>query len=241
MSTALVLILHGSRHPDATNLHGDLLREVQKRHPDYDVSIGYIEHSEPPMSDVLAAAADMHSDVIVLPFLLFAAGHAKSDIPEAITEAQSNHPNTMFHYKSVIGVDDRMVRLVRDRIDACGTIMEPDTSVIVVGRGASDPEALDGFKQIAERLRQRHEFHTVDAAFYAIASPSVDDVLALVALAKPTRLVVMPYFLFTGVLLDKLQDRIDQFANENPDIITSLAAPLGIPSTIYDIIADRIQ
>ena len=90
--TALLMVGHGSRQPDANREFEELVAEYRRRRPELAVAHGYIELAEPPLAAALAElAASGVERVVVFPVLLFAAGHAKNDIPLALAAVRHAH------------------------------------------------------------------------------------------------------------------------------------------------------
>ncbi len=93
MERRSVLILgHGSRRPASNAQFEELARRWRARRPDLRVAHAYIELCDPLLPEGLAALAPGSDRVTVLPLFLFAAGHVKGDVPEALSEAQARFP-----------------------------------------------------------------------------------------------------------------------------------------------------
>src|SRR5204862_584101 len=63
----------------------------------------------------------------------------------------------------------------------------------------------------------------------------------LSARSRPARLLIIPYFLFAGRLVTKLEAEVADFARRYPWIQTSLARHLGPDPRIVDVIEERLQ
>ena len=89
---AVVLCGHGTRHADGADEFRRVASAVRARLPDYDVGYAFLELSEPLLPAALKdLAAKGHRRIVVIPCMLFAAGHAKSDIPGMIARFEIRH------------------------------------------------------------------------------------------------------------------------------------------------------
>ena len=77
-----------------------------------------------------------------------------------------------------------------------------DTLLVVVGRGTNDPDANSNIAKIARMLWEGMGFGWAEAAFSGVAHPRVDAALGRAAGLGFRRIVVFPYFLFTGILVE---------------------------------------
>src|SRR5260370_7676041 len=80
-----------------------------------------------------------------------------------------------------------------------------------------------------------------EASFTGITRPRLTETLEHVARAQPERIVVVPYLLFPGRLLDKLRDEISQFAHRYPWTRAVLAPPLGPDDRLFALLDERAQ
>ncbi|MHB8595137.1 MAG: sirohydrochlorin chelatase, partial [Acidimicrobiales bacterium] len=107
--------------------------------PATDVHIGYLELAEPPagrvLHDLLARGA---RDIIVVPLMLYSAGHSKSDIPALIADARARFGEARIRYARPLGADYELLRLARRRIAEVHALGLP---LAVMARGTSDPDA----------------------------------------------------------------------------------------------------
>jgi len=91
--TALVLVDHGSRVPEA-HAHLERLAEaVRARAPGLRVRIAHLEQTPPSIEDALAAAArEGDADVAVLPLFLAPGKHVTRDLPAQVERAAKRWP-----------------------------------------------------------------------------------------------------------------------------------------------------
>lgn len=240
--TAIVLLGHGSREP-ASNLEFEALgARVQAHHPDFDVRHAYVELAAPALADVLAVLAADHDRVVVVPCFLFAAGHAKNDIPLVLARARAQFPQVSFTAARVLGVHPALAELAFERAATACDLSEPKrAALVVVGRGASDPDANGDFCKLVRLIGEGRGLGWVVPTFIGITSPLFDETLELVARSRPERMVVVPYLLFGGRLVGRLQEQLSAFNQRYPWIATALADHLGVHPNLLAVLEERID
>jgi sirohydrochlorin ferrochelatase/(2Fe-2S) ferredoxin len=180
----------------------------------------------------------------VVPLFLFWAGHVKNDVPLALAEARTRSPQVSFVASRALGVQPSLVDLAWER--ALPAVSEDlrvraKTLLLVVGRGASDPDANGDFFKVARLIGERRGLLHVEATFLGIAQPLVETSLELVARMRPERLVVLPYLLYAGRLLSNLAQQLDAFAARYPWIKTTLAPHLGLDERLIALVDERVR
>ena len=81
-----------------------------------------------------------------------------------------------------------------------------DTLLVVVGRGTTDPDANSNIAKLARMLCEGMGFGWAETVFSGVASPLVEPgLLRALNLGFP-RIIVFPYFLFTGVLVKRIYE-----------------------------------
>ncbi len=116
----IVLIGHGSPKPEANTigLVGALLHNAI--HPgcsEQCVKVAYLQFAEPGIMDAIKECAKGGAQRIILhPFFLNAGMHVTKDIPEMIGEARSLYPDVEFVYTEPLGIHEKLVQVIIDRI-----------------------------------------------------------------------------------------------------------------------------
>src|SRR6266511_2321705 len=96
------------------------------------------------MGELVATGADR---LAAVPLVLVAAGHAKGDIPAALTREQQRHPGLHVAYGRPLGPHPTILTVLRQRLSTAGA--DPHTTVLLVGRGSTDPDANAEVAKIA--------------------------------------------------------------------------------------------
>ncbi len=255
--SAILLIGHGTRDAAGTRQFFELAERTQTLvGEDISVRPCLLEFQSPTIDEAWASMiADRIERVAISPLLLFAAGHAKSDIPEAIEAAAAEHGEIdAVSWCRPLSRHPSMVDLVRDRIiETFDCLKNPAGRrvVVMVGRGSHDPCATSDMRVLAEAalfgqtdagsLASRLNLHRGDqfTAFYAMAQPAWLDVLQTVAQESPAAIVVYPHLLFSGRLLQAIEDGVAELRNEFPSIQWRVSRPIGPVSGLAHAIADR--
>jgi sirohydrochlorin cobaltochelatase len=242
MRDAVLFVGHGSRDPAGVAEVEALVAAYRAAHPAVEVGHGYVELATPSLADGLDAIARRASTVVVVPLFLFAAGHVKNDVPLALAAARRAHPAVRFIAAPAFGVTPPLLDLARAHaVAALHGDGKPGSraALVVVGRGASDPDANGDLCKAARLVGDGAGFAWVLPCFIGVTGPRVAETLELVARARPDRLVVLPYFLFAGRLLERLQAEVDGFAARHPWIRTAVARHLGGDPAVIALLEER--
>lgn len=241
MTRSLLIVGHGTRDPAGQDECARFADRVAARRPGLDVALGYLELCPPPITDTVdRLVATGTTDVTVVPLVLFAAGHAKGDVPASIHRERSKHPDVTFRYARPLGITPEIVAVVDDRLRAAVQEEErADTAVVLVGRGSSDPDANADLHKVARLLWEGRPWSTVEAAYVSLARPSVPEALDRVRRLGYRRAVVVPYFLFTGVLVRRIADQAAAWGAEHRDVAVRTADHLGVDDRVADLLLAR--
>ncbi|WP_417692921.1 sirohydrochlorin chelatase [Roseibium sp.] len=243
----LMICGHGSRNRGAVGQFAKLAEGLKSRFPDWPVEYGYLEFANPVIHDGLNKLREAGcTHVLAVPGMLFAAGHAKNDIPSVLNTYQAQHPDMKITYGRELAVDVRMVRAAAERIqealDAAPTNVDPhETLLMVVGRGASDPDANSNVSKIMRLLWEGMGFGWGETCYSGVTFPLVGPGLEHAARLGYKRIIVFPYFLFTGVLVQRIYSATDEVAAKHPDIEFLKAGYLNDHPQVIDTMADRVQ
>jgi len=219
----VMLCGHGSRDGDAVAEFAVLSNHLKQRLPQFPVEYGYLEFATPIIRDGLdRLKAKRVTRVLAVPGMLFAAGHAKNDIPSVLnTYAAQN--GLRIDYGKELGIDPKMMRAAADRVQealdaAPGDVPMHETLLAVVGRGASDPDANSNVSKVTRLLWEGFGFGWAETAYSGVTFPLVEPALEHAARLGYRRIIVFPYFLFTGILVQRIYDATDEVARRHPEI-----------------------
>ena len=229
MSAPVLLIAaHGTRDAAGVREALEMLQRVRSAAPGLAVECGFLELASPGIPDALdALVASGARDIVVFPSMLFAAGHTKSDIPSVIALQRLRYPDVRLRYARNFGIDGDLLAMVEQRIGEVVSVGDRErTGVLLVGRGSSDPDANSDLFKIARLLYEGRPYPFVEVSFSGIARPFVPEGLERCRRLGAEHLVVVPYFLFTGILPERIKVQSAVFAREHPEMQVAMARHL---------------
>ena len=238
---------HGSRDEGAVAEFEKLAVAIRERADGIPVEYGFLEFATPVIKEGLSALVEQGvTDVLAVPGMLFAAGHAKNDIPSVLNTWAAGADGIDIRYGRELAIDLKMLRAAADRIqealDAAGDdVPIEETMLVVVGRGASDPDANSNVAKVMRMLWEGFGFGWGETAYSGVTFPLVEPGLEHAAKLGYRRIVVFPYFLFTGVLVRRIYDYTDAVAARHPDIEFIKAPYLNDHPMVIETFMERID
>ncbi len=246
----LLLVGHGTRDHTGVATYLDFVGRMQTRLAPRDVSVagGFIELSAPPLKEAVGALVEAgHRQLAAVPLVLVSAGHGKGDIPGAMQREQLRHRGLGYRYGRPLGPHPRLLETVAERVDAAladagpGAAGREGTAVVLVGRGSSDPDANAEIHKMARLLWEGRGYDFVEPSFVSLAWPSVPQALERARRLGAGRVVVAPYFLFPGVLPDRLARQAREFAEAHEGLDVRVADVIGDCDALADVVAERYE
>jgi sirohydrochlorin ferrochelatase len=232
----LVAVAHGSRDPRAAATVSELLALVRSRAavrglPGLSVRAAFLDHCAPSLPQVLSAVGD--GACVVVPLLLTAAYHSKTDIPAKLASARSG-----VSYACTLGPHPLLLAALERRLAQVGVgIGAADrerTSVVLAAAGSSDPAANATIAALAARWQARRGWHAVVPAYASAAGPRPDEaVRGLLAGGAPGPVVVATYLLAPGYFADKIS------AAALAAGAAAVSPALGAAPEVADVILER--
>jgi len=245
---------HGSRNRLAVEEFASLARQLQHSMGRVPVEYGYLEFARPILRDGLDGLRRRGvSHVLAIPAMLFAAGHAKNDIP-SVLNTYSAETGLRIDYGRELGVDRRMIQAAGARIRACLDQAEEQdreagrepvpieqTLLVVVGRGSSDPDANSNVAKVTRLLVEGFGFGWGETVYSGVTFPLVEPGLRHVVKLGYRRIVVFPYFLFSGVLVSRIVQHSQRVADDHPELQILQASYLGDHPEVLATFRERVE
>jgi len=217
MKKGILLCGHGSRTKGGTDAFKGLVAKLKDRYADYEVDYGFLEFNHPVYE---ASVERMYEkgirEIYALPVILFAGSHAKNDIPFEMNTIQNNYDDLTIKMGKHIGVSSYLIELSKQRIIETESKLTPidrkDTCLVVVGRGTTDPDANSDVHKLAAMVGEGMGFGFTTVAYSGTAYPSVSESLVMLEKMKFKRTIAIPFFFFTGILLQRIYKQVEDFA-----------------------------
>jgi sirohydrochlorin cobaltochelatase len=241
--TGVMICGHGSRSQAAVDEFRVLADKLPAYlPPDWLVDYGYLEFANPVIRSGLDRLRDAGcTRILAVPGMLFAAMHAKNDIP-TVLNTYAAETGIDVRYGRELGVDPKMIAAAADRIRSVLDDRVPlaETCLVVIGRGASDPDANANVSKVARMLWEGMGFGWCEVGYSGVTFPLVEPCLEHVVRLGYRRVVVFPYFLFSGVLIDRIYGFTDRVAAANPGVEFVKAPYLGDHPKVLETFAERV-
>lgn len=236
MRDGLLLVAHGSRSTAGQREMATLAGLVAAAAPELAVEMGYLELSQPPAGVALdRLAAGGVRRVAVVPLMLLAAGHSKSDVPAVVVEGRLRYPDLSLHYGRPLGPDQVLVALARDRIAAAGGAGLP---LAILARGTSDPDANADACKITRLVAESTGARQTSTGFAGVTWPLAREAMEQLGRLGAWRISTFSWFLATGVLLDRLRADGRDFSDETGIEVVD-AGHFGPSAEVAGLVLDR--
>jgi sirohydrochlorin cobaltochelatase len=238
---------HGSRDDHAVAEFAAVAAGLRARLPQYPVESGFLEFAEPVIREGLDKLRERGvTRILAVPGMLFAAGHAKNDIPSVLNTWAAQNPGVRVEYARELGIDVKMMRAAGDRVAEAlkgvgDGVPTAETLLAVVGRGASDPDANSNVAKVTRMLWEGLGFGWGETVYSGVTFPLVEPGLEHAVKLGFRRIIVFPYFLFTGRLVKRIYEHTDLVAARHPDVEFVKAPYLNDHPLVLDCFVDRVN
>lgn len=240
---AVLYVCHGSRVVEASNQAIAFVQKLIKINGFGGIQeYSFLELSEPSIEQGFRKCVEQGAtNILVIPLLLLTAAHAKKDIPEVLEQLRLQYPHVQLKYGKPIGVHDKMIEILSDKMKEATFYQKEEEEILVllVGRGSSDPDVKEDLGKIAFLMEERVQKVKVWDCYLTAAKPSFEEALILANTSSYRQVVVIPYLLFTGILMKSMEKTIGEWKTDNKNI--ELLSYLGYHPKIAEILIERIE
>ena len=237
---AVLYVSHGSRVKETRHEAMAFMELVQGK---VGVSLQetcFLELASPDIAEGIASLVKQGAtEIAVVPVLLLSAGHYYEDIPDEVKKTALRYPDVRFTYGKPLGVQDRLVEILAERLEETAVERLPEAKILLVGRGGKSSEITRSVEEIAAKLAAMAKVLKVEVCYLAAATPSFDEGLQASINSGSKQIFVVPYLWFTGLLVKSMQKKINALSSEEQQII--LCGYLGDNPAMVDALAERVH
>lgn len=243
----LLMIGHGTRDSDGSQTFIDFVKAYQNLDSSRPVIPCFLELTTPTIEDgVDYCISQGYEEISALPILLFAARHNKFDVTNELDRTRIKYPQIKFHYGRHFGITPSIVELWKNRLAEFdqtkynpNNIPRSETVLLFVGRGSSDPDANGDVYKLARIIWEGSGYKTVETCFIGITHPRLEEGFNRALFYQPKRIIVLPYFLFTGALVKKISRIATEQQEKYPHIAINSLPEMGIQPQLLELIRER--
>ena len=243
--TAILLVGHGSRNRDGNKETLHFAAQWRELHPEWRIEVCFIEHAEVLLDDGLDRAARNAAKVLVIPFILNAAGHVKMELPAALNEARARHPQVEFGVTRHLGMGREIFAVLQGQLDGLmKQLAVPDpmtTGVVLLGRGSSDAGANGELAKMARWVFEANEHELVDLAFTGVTWPRLETTVQRQVKLGMMQICIVPVYLFSGVLIERIKAQVERLQQQYPQISFALGQHFGFDKGIFDLLDSKVD
>ena len=248
-NSGIIICGHGSRAKIAEEEFSLLATGLRARFPQLEVEYGFLEYSSPNIHMALdRLIAKGITNIYAVPGMLFSATHAQNDIPSVLITYMQKNPALTIKYGQELGLHDEMIMAFQHRIMEAIDLAEMpkpgdlyDTMLVVVGRGTSVSQANAEVSKLTRIVAENMGFGWCETVYSGVTFPSVGRGLEMALKLGFKKIVVAPYFLFSGKLIGRIHSYVDKVAAENPDVSFHVADYLRDQSHVINTFVERFE
>ncbi len=243
----LLLVGHGTRDADGRQSLLDFAAAYQALDGSRPVWPCFLELTAPSIQQGVDQCVQAgYWDLSVLPVLLFAARHNKFDVTNELDRAKQRYPGLQFHYGRHFGITPSLLDLWQGRLAELDRpehnpqgIARSETVLLFVGRGSSDPDANGDACKLARLLWEGSGYASIETCFIGITHPRLEEGFRRARREQPRRIIVLPHFLFTGVLVKKIFDTAALEQAQFPQVQMDCLPEIGLHPDLFRLLRER--
>ncbi|KON88312.1 cobalamin biosynthesis protein CbiX [Sporosarcina globispora] len=235
---AVLYIGHGTRSKKGAAEANIFIASVMKKVDAPIQKLCFLELTEPDIEAGFEyCVQEGAEEIVIVPLFLLSAGHIKQDIPEKLAPLIGEYLGTNVRMEDPFGVQDSILDAIAELVTAEAHSVRSDDSLLIVGRGSSDPSILRAFDSIKRGICQRLGVKNVQLCYLAAAAPSFKDGLDSICNEASGRVIVIPYLLFSGLLLSEVIREINKKIKMGCSV--KLTDTLGRHGAIQNLVAEK--
>ncbi|WP_240374503.1 sirohydrochlorin chelatase [Bacillus piscicola] len=241
---AVLFIGHGSPKEEGNTEISNFVNELKKEMNESIIETCFLEFANPTIAEgVHTCVQKGATHVALVPIMFLPAGHSKIHIPHAIDEAKEKYPDVSFTYGRPIGIHQEMVNLLQEKLEQEAGLsadqQEKDTAILIVGRGSSDADTNSEVYKLSRLLSEALDHTLVEVCFIGVTKPDVESGVDRCLRLGMKNVILLPYFFFSGILMDRTEAKVAEFQKEYPERKFSSTSPIGFHPRLKTILKER--
>jgi sirohydrochlorin cobaltochelatase len=246
---AVLLCGHGSRAPRAQAEFQALADALRSRCPDRVCEAGFLELATPTIEEGLhRLTAHGARRITVVPAMLTDGRHATRDIPDLVRTAMASPARRGTNVVIAAALGEQLVlsQAARECIEAAEPRFGPryqrnSALLVVAGSGSAETRANAALERFCHGLRCDLGFGAAVVGYGGSARPRFSDALKQACALGFNQVLVFPYFLFAGSLLDRIRRASRAYAAAQPAVHVVHATHLHNHPLVVDAILARLH
>lgn len=208
---AILYVGHGTRSKKGADEAAAFLRKVISRADAPIQEISFLELTQPFIDEGFERCIEKGATAItVVPLFLLAAGHIKKDIPEELAPLMEKYPHVPVTMSEPFGIQPVLLDAIAEQVKSSAGNLIGHESILIVGRGSSDPDIHAAFSRIAEGLKKRLGVSCIRLCYLAATTPTFQEGMDSIIHEAKSRVIVIPYLLFKGLLLNEIEREVEK-------------------------------
>lgn len=237
---AILYVGHGTRSKTGAAEAKTFLQAVMKDTGYAIQEISFLELTEPFIKEGFErCVARGATEITVVPLFLLAAGHIKTDIPEALAPLRQSYPHIAVRMADPFGVQETILDAIFELVTVSAGKLTGQETLLIVGRGSSDPAIHQAFSRISAGLKKRLGIEDIRLCYLAATTPAFQESIEAISGEITERIIVVPYLLFGGLLLNEVDRAVKLRKKKGISILHT--GCLSRHQAIRDIVVDRAK
>lgn len=118
MKTAILLMAHGSRIPEANNAVREVAGMLKRMTNHKIVEVAFREQHQPDIQKGIDSCVLQGAErILLVPYFLSPGAHVLEDLPAELDEARRRYPDVVMELGKPLGVHRKLAEIVIERID----------------------------------------------------------------------------------------------------------------------------
>jgi precorrin-8X/cobalt-precorrin-8 methylmutase len=246
-SCAICLLGHGSRDSEANREFLNLSNKLRKKNICKTIEWGFLEFAKPTAIEALSACQrNGIKDIIILSGILFPGKHTQSDVPNIVDEVFRGHPEINIIFAAPLGTQPKLIEACEKLIEegekiSSKSISRSETLLLAFGHGSRNRDFNTQVENNLSKLGERIGFGKTLVFFVGSSKNFLEDMSDSFTPQGFRRVILLPFFLFTGVWVKRINDLADTFQKKYLNTEFLMASCLSHHDLTVDALIQRVR